>query len=153
MGIQIEKLRQHACFRDLPEDQLNGFTKLCSIEMVPPGQILFKEGMPGDYLYLLIQGEIEVFYNIGEGGPVQVDLMCAEEFTGCSALVPPYTYTATTQSHTELEVLKMDAKALRKLMKENCHLGFSIQQHIMRMLMDRIIWFRLGSNSQSRLQY
>jgi CRP-like cAMP-binding protein len=144
MVIQIEKLKQHTCFRDLPDDHLILIYNLCSVETYPPGQILFDEGMPGDYLYLITEGEIEVFYNIGEGGPIQVDQVLAEEFVGCSALVPPYTYTATTQSQTGVEVLKINAKALRKLIKENWQLGFAIQQQIMRMLMDRIIWFRLG---------
>lgn len=144
MPVQITQLQEHACFRDLTEDQLLSINQLSNIESFSPGHNLFEEGKPGDYLYLLTQGEIDVFYNIGEGGPVQVDQVYAEDFLGCSVLMPPYTYTASTRSLTEIEVLKIDAKALRNLMKDNCQLGFAIQQHIMQMLMDRIIWFRLS---------
>jgi hypothetical protein len=35
-------------------------------------------------------------------------------------------------------------KTLRELMHEDYPLGFSIQQHIMRFLVDQIINFRLG---------
>ena len=143
MPAQIIQLQEHACFRDLTEDQLVSINPLTSVETFSPGYILFKEGKPGDYLYLLTKGEIEVFYNIGEGGPALVDQIDTEEFFGCSVLIPPFTYTATTRSLTEIEVMKIDAKVLRNLMKENCQLGFAIQQQIIQMLLDRIVWFRL----------
>jgi CRP-like cAMP-binding protein len=95
-------------------------------------------------MYLLASGEVEVLYNIGDEGPTQVDLVSGGEVIGCSALVPPYTYTATTRCLTEAEVLELDAVALQQLMKEDCSLGFALQQQVMRVLMDRIINFRLG---------
>jgi len=74
---------------------------------------------------------------------VRVDIVSGEEVVGCAALVPPYVNTATVRSLSEIEVLALDANDLRKLMKEDCSLGFSIQQQIMRMLLDRITNFRL----------
>jgi CRP-like cAMP-binding protein len=88
--------------------------------------------------------EVEVLYNIGEEGPSQVDRVQSGEIIGCSALVNPYTYTSTTRSLTEIESIVIDAEALRKLMIEDCLLGFSIQKHLIRMLLDRIIDLRLG---------
>jgi len=67
------------------------------------------------------------------------------EEIGCSALVSPYKYTSTTRSLTKIDVLAIEAIALRELMHEDCPLGFSVQQHIIRFLMDQIINFRLGA--------
>jgi CRP-like cAMP-binding protein len=62
---------------------------------------------------------------------------------GCSVLVSPFTYTATTRCLSEVEVLELDAVAFRKLMREDCSLGFAIQQYILRILIDRIVGYRL----------
>jgi CRP-like cAMP-binding protein len=118
---------------------------LAKVASFPPGRKLFGEGTPGDYLYFLTSGSVDLFYHLGEGGPVKVDRVTAEEFVDCSVLIPPYKYTATAQSVTEITLLEIDARVLRHLMKEDCQLGFAIQQHILQILMDQVIWFRLSA--------
>ena len=66
-----------------------------------------------------------------------------EEVVGCSALVDPYMYTATERSLSEVEVLEIDAVSLRELMQRDCCFGLSLQQHILRVMMDRILHLRL----------
>lgn len=136
-------LRNFSCFRNLSDDQFDAIAQLTTSICFLPGHILFEEGKPAERLCLLAKGEVEVLYKIGEEAPMRVDIVSAEEVVGCAALVPPYVYTATVRSLSEIEVLELDADALRKLMQEDCPLGFSIQQQIMRMLLDRIINLRL----------
>ena len=144
MPVKITQLQEYSCFRELTEDQLAAIGQLANVVVYSSGHTLFEDGKSGDFIYLLTNGEVEVLYSIGEGGPIQVDRIYAKELIGCSVLIPPYTYTATTRSLTKIEVLQIDAEALRKLMKEHCQLGFAIQKQIMQMLMDRIISLRLG---------
>ena len=138
-------LRNFSCFQDLSKSQVDAIAEIATSICFPEGCVLFEEGKPAENIYLLIKGEVEVLYKIGDDGPVRVDTVLGEEVVGCAALVPPYVNTSTVRSVTEVEVLEIDATALKNLMKEDCALGFSIQQQIMRMLMDRIMNFRLGS--------
>jgi len=144
MSGKIIQLQEYVCFRGLTEDRLSTVSQLANVVSYPPGQVLFQEGKSGDSVYFITKGKVDIFYSIGEEGPAKVDQVFAEELIGCSALIPPFTYIATTKSQTDIEVLKIDANALRSLMKENCPLGFTIQQNIMQMLMNRITNFRLG---------
>jgi len=145
MPTDPEYLRDFPCFRDLSDDQVNFLAEITNAVCYPPGYTLFEEGKPGEHLFFLVKGDVEVLYNIGEGGQVRVDKVSGEEVVGCSALVEPYTYSATERSLTEVEVLETDARELRELMQNDCHLGFSIQQQIIRILMDRVLDLRLGS--------
>ncbi len=138
-------LRDFSCFRDLSDDQINSLAEMTNAVCYPPGHVLFEEGKPGECLFFLVKGDVEVLYNIGEASQVRVDKKSGEEIVGCSALVEPYTYTATERSLTEVEVLEVDAISLRELMQNDCRLGFSIQQHIIRILMDRVLDLRLES--------
>ena len=136
-------LQNYSCFSDLTDDQREAVAQLATAICFPRGYVLFEEGKPGDHLYLLVSGEAEVLYNISEEGSTQVDLISGENVMGCSVLVSPFTYTATTRCLSEVEVLELDAVAFRKLMREDCSLGFAIQQYILGILIDRIVGYRL----------
>lgn len=145
MPTDPEYLRDFSCFRNLSDDQVNSLAEITNAVCYPPDYVLFEEGKPGERLFFLVKGDVEVLYKIGEAGQVRVDKVSGEEVVGCSALVEPYTYAATERSLTEVEVLETDVGALRVLMQNDCSLGFSIQQHIIRILMDRVLDLRLGS--------
>ena len=145
MPVDAKYLRKFHCFEDLTDEQRQAVAALAEAKCFYPGHSLFEENAPGAYLYLLVDGEVEVLYTIGESGPARVDRMGAGDILGCSSLVPPYEHTSTTRSLTKIDVLAVDAKRLRELMKVDCPLGFSIQQHLMISLMDQIINFRLGA--------
>jgi CRP/FNR family cyclic AMP-dependent transcriptional regulator len=136
-------LQKYPCFSDLTDDQRETVAQLATAICFPRGHVLFEEGKLGNHLYLLSSGKVEVLYSISEEGSTQVDLISGEEVMGCSVLVPPFIYTATIRCLSEVEVLEVDAEALRKLMREDCPLGFSIQQYILRTLIDRIVGYRL----------
>jgi len=140
-------LRDFSCFRDLSEDQLKAIAQIANAVCYSPGHVLFEESQPGERLFLLVKGDVEVLYNIGEADQVRVDTVSGEEIVGCSALVEPYVYTATERCLTEIEVLEIDAVSLRELMQKDCRLGFSLQQHIIRVLMERILDLRLAAAS------
>jgi CRP-like cAMP-binding protein len=97
-------------------------------------------------LFLLVRGEVEVLYNIGEEGPAQVDTLSGEEIIGCSALIEPHKYSATERSLTEIEVLEINIPSLLEIMQKDCQLGFKIQQNIIKVLMERIIDLRLAAS-------
>jgi CRP/FNR family transcriptional regulator, cyclic AMP receptor protein len=137
-------LRDFSCFRNLAKEQLELVAQFTDAVCYPSGYTLFEEGKPGEHLYFLVKGDIEVLYNIGEAGQVHADTVSGEEVVGCAALIEPYTYTATERSLTEVEVLEVDVVALRQLMEKDCRLGFMLQQHIIRVLMDRILDLRLA---------
>lgn len=140
-------LKDYSCFRNIPEERLKDVAEISNAVCYLPGHILFKEGEPIKYLYFLVNGKVEVFYNIGEEGEVRVDTISGEEIAGCAILVEPYTYTATERCLTETEVLEIDAVALREIMKRDCEFGMVIQQNIIKVLMERILDLRLGFTS------
>ena len=144
MPIETYYLQNYFCFSDLSEAQQNAVAQLATAECFLPGYVLFEEGKPGEHLYALVNGQVEILYDIGENPPTRVDLVSGDEIIGCCTLVPPYLYTHTARSLTEIEVLEIDAEALRNLMREDLPLGFAIQQQVMRVLLDRIVDFRLG---------
>ncbi len=144
MPTDPDRLKRYACFRALTEDQRQAVAQSVREECFYPRHILFQEGQPGSQLYMLAAGKVEVLYNIGEEGQTRVDTVGEGEILGCSSLIDPYAYSSTARCLSEIETLVLNAEALRKLMDDDCQIGYSIQNHIIRMLLDRIIDLRLG---------
>ncbi len=145
MPADAKYLRDFSCFQKLTQDQVKTLAQITNAVCYPAGYVLFEEGKPGERLFFLVKGDIEVMYQIGETGQVKVDAVTAEEVVGCSALIEPYVYTATERSLTAVEVLEVDAVALRELMQKDCQMGLSIQRHIIGVLLERVLDLRLAA--------
>lgn len=144
MPTDPERLMAYPCFKGLKGDQREAVGELAREECYYAGQTLFQEGEPGSQLYLLASGSVEVLYHISEDGPAPVDTVGEGEILGCSALIPPHSHTSTARCLTDIETLVLDAEALRKLMEEDCPIGYTIQKEIIQMLLYRITDLRLG---------
>jgi len=145
MPTDPDRLTRYACFHALTEDQRQAVAQLAREECFYPGHTLFQDEKPGTQLYMLVAGEVEVLYNIGEEAPTRVDTVGEGEILGCSSLIEPYVYFSTARCLSEIETLVLDAEALRKLMEEDCQIGYSIQKYIIQILLDRILDLRLGA--------
>ena len=143
MTVEATLLKQYPLFCDLNETQLHEVAQLCEAECFYPGHTLFKEGQPGTKIFILVKGEVELLFTIGQEGPTRVGLATAGEIIGCPGLVPPYTNTAMARCLTETEVLIKDIAGLRELFEQDCPLMVSIQQHIIQSLLDCIVGLRL----------
>jgi CRP-like cAMP-binding protein len=119
-------------------------SEICKEACYYPGYTLFEDGEPAKNMYVLVDGEIDLFFAIGETGSVKIDQVEIGEVFGCSALVPPYIQTSTARANSRIEILELDTTALRKLILDEPHLGVTIQQNVIKCLLERIIDFQLG---------
>ncbi len=147
MAVDPGLLKEFPCFGELDEAKQQSIAEFSTAECFPEGYVFFREGEPAQHVYLLAKGDVEVLYSIGDEGPVRVDTLGAGEILGCAALVPPHRYTATMRALNEVEVLAVDVPSLLEFMQQDCPVGFFIQQYAMRLMLDRILDFRLGARS------
>ena len=143
MSTQPEYVKQIPCFQSLSKEHLNAIAEFSNGVCYPPNHVLFREGEKANYLYFIVAGKVEVLYNLGEDGEVLVDTIAADEIAGCSALVKPFTYSATERSLTDIEVLEIDINALRELISRDCQMGLELYEHIIKVLMKRIVALRM----------
>ena len=145
MTTQVEYIRQLTCFKDLSIDDQNAIAKISDAVCYPPGYLLFREGEKAQKIYLIVKGQAEATFNIGEEGEVRVETISDNQIAGCSALPLPHHYSATEHSLTDIEVLEIDIEALQKLIGENCQLGLRLYESIIKFLTRRILELRLAS--------
>jgi CRP-like cAMP-binding protein len=142
MATDAKLIRKFECFRKFTDEQVSAIAEISKSICYPAEHVLVEEGKKGEILYLLIEGEIDVFYRNPNTGLEKVDRVSSEEVVGCSALVPPYVYSATEKAKSDVEVLEIKIEALRELIQEDPGIGLKIQEHIIKILNDRILALR-----------
>ena len=102
----VERLATLPLFTGLPKDVLQAIGERLLLRHVPAGALVFAEGAPGDALYIIDNGQIEIVSDSRSGSFVLARLG-ADEFFGEMALLSgrPRSSAARTAEHTNLWVL------------------------------------------------
>jgi NADH dehydrogenase len=84
-------------------------------EYFEPGQVVFREGDRGDWLYIVTEGEVEVLKRDGAGEPTPIRTLGRGECFGEIALVSDRPRTATVRAVSATNVLAVDREAFQAL--------------------------------------
>lgn len=141
-------LKEFAFFKDLSDDQLNKLASLAKEETHPAGAHLYQKGDTARSLYLIKEGKVALFTDaeMGHNKPpmqVTVDIITKGESMGWSAVVEPYLYTLAARCLDDTKFIAFDSFQLRKLMEEDCALGFKIMQVVAKVIATRLTHTRI----------
>jgi CRP-like cAMP-binding protein len=102
----VDRLAKMSLFEGLPDEILWAVSQRLLLNHVPAGELVFAEGAPGDALYLVDSGQVEIVSGERQGGTVLARLG-ADEFFGEMALLTgkPRSSAARAATHTNLWVL------------------------------------------------
>jgi NADH dehydrogenase len=84
-------------------------------EYFEPNEIICRQGDRGDWLYVLVDGEVEVVKSVPGQGEVTLRKLRAGECFGEIALVSDQPRSATVRSLTSVNVLALDRDAFQAL--------------------------------------
>ncbi|MBM3128553.1 MAG: Crp/Fnr family transcriptional regulator [Chloroflexi bacterium] len=143
--ISPEILRRYPFFCCLSEEQQKAIAMVTEEMRVDAGKELFLEGQPVEALYLLVEGSVDLYY-VASGDPKDQFLVgeigSGEPFA-ISAMIEPYTFTATARVAAPSRVLRIDAKALRALCEVDCKLGYALVKQVAAMAIERLHFARV----------
>lgn len=84
-------------------------------EHFEPGEVIFQEGGHGDWLYIVVDGEVEVLKRVPGQGDATLRRLGPGDCFGEIALLGDHIRTATTRSLTAVNVLAVDRDAFQAL--------------------------------------
>ena len=86
-------------FSQLPRSELDTLTATLQVVELQPGQALFLEGDPGESLYIVLEGQLEVLMAMGTSDEKHMAMLGPGEFVGeMSLLIPGRARTASVRS-------------------------------------------------------
>jgi len=123
---KLEVLRKSELFNQLSDEQLSVVEKMCTSQVFEPGAIVCKQDSKLDTLYVIEEGVVGIFLEVGPMYARQVQAASSFEVVGWSGLIEPFTCTATVKAIEKTKVLAFDARELRRLFVTEPEIGYKI---------------------------
>ena len=99
------------------------------VQEFPAGSTIFTEGAPGDVMYVVLDGEVEV-----RVGSSVVEVAGPGEIVGEMALIDAQVRSATTVAKSDCRLALVDAQRFLYMVQETPFFAL----HVMRVLADRL---------------
>jgi CRP/FNR family cyclic AMP-dependent transcriptional regulator len=111
-------LSQIKLFAQLDEDERSVLAQSCHTKSYKPGESLFTAGEPGDSMFMVQSGAIELFVKDTAGQKIVLHTARAGEFFGELSLLDGGSRTATAQAVEDSEMVTLDRDDLLQLFKK-----------------------------------
>src|SRR5258708_34188029 len=104
-------------FALLDEQERTTLAERIDVVTVPAGKVLYNAGDPGDSLYVVRSGEVEVFFKNGTGDRIVLETARVGDFFGETSLMDGGPRTASAVVIRDLEALVVDRGDLDELFR------------------------------------
>ncbi|MBN2131749.1 MAG: cyclic nucleotide-binding domain-containing protein [Sedimentisphaerales bacterium] len=136
--ISPETLRRYTHFADISEASLKTLAMVADEKTFPAGTTIFRDGDPATHLNVIVKGEVDIQYELGNGERRTVDTLVAGDLLCWSALVAPYKTTAIGTATKDTQVVQLEAAKVRELCEKDPTLGFPLMTRVAKLLADRL---------------
>ena len=108
MPVDPAALAEVEFFGLLADEDRRALSEVVDLVSLGPNQTLFRAGDPGESLYLVRGGEVELFINDNAGQKIVLDTARPGDFFGEIALLDAAPRTATATALTDSELIELD---------------------------------------------
>jgi signal transduction histidine kinase len=124
-GSNRSLLRPLPLFAELREEDLERLCRGARRVSVEPGQVVMEQGTPGDGLYIVVDGELEVI-RAAEDGVVPLATRGPGEFVGEMSLLERAPRTATVRALTAAELVVIEPAEFQELIATSPHAATTV---------------------------
>lgn len=111
-------------FTALPPDELDRLVAELDVVNLNSGDILFREGDPGEHLYVVVSGELEILMAPYTDDELILNLLHAGEYLGEMSLIQPGGLrTASARARGDVVLLSMSRDQFRDLLQRHPELS------------------------------
>ena len=128
----LDSLRSIPLFADVGDDDLEAIADLLIERRIPKGQTIVEEGLSGDYMYVIAEGQVKVTKLSGDGREKILSLLGPGDFFGEMSLLDNSVRAASVKSMSETRVLALSRSDFLKELRHNPDLAMAVIQELTR---------------------
>src|SRR5438552_16688936 len=117
MTHQAVSLNGASLFEFLSEEDRTALAARLVPVAIPAGEIIFRSGDPGDSLFVICSGEVEIFIHDDTGHKIVLEQAKAGDTFGELSMLDGGPRTASAVVTQDLEALSMDHETLNQFLK------------------------------------
>lgn len=132
------KLREHAFFQELSDEQVHLIAECGYEKTFGPGEVIAKEGSDANDFFLVKSGKIAIQLFTPHKGAVTVHTVGPNNIVGWSWLFPPYKWNFDIKALEATSVIALHAQCLRGKCETNPELGYNLMKKFSRIMIQRL---------------
>jgi CRP/FNR family transcriptional regulator len=117
------KFAQLPIFNDFTDHELELLDSLMEMAPCDPNQVIFEQGSSANFLYILLEGEVSIYFKPYDGPPITVANIHPGGVFGWSAIVGRETYTSKANSIQPGLTYRIHAQNVTLLCKQHPEIG------------------------------
>lgn len=141
--VFLRRALQSRLAAGLPPEDLQELVQAATLKAYKAEELLFKEGDPGDALYLIRRGSVTVSRQIG-GRDVVLAYVPAGQYVGEMALINEMPRSATARAAVATETIRLDGEVFKGLMARRT----AIRQEVQEISKERMAQNAMGQDLQ-----
>ena len=119
IALRIKTLRKVELFSQLSEDELRTLAERLKYVQYARGTMVAKQGAVGQHcLFIIINGEVEVFVGGGEGEKRSLNILTKGNFFGEMSLMTGAPRVASVMARTDIACYRLDKEAFEEVIRE-----------------------------------
>ncbi len=126
LSDKIILLRGIEIFEGLAVGELAAVASVTEEIDSPAGEIVIREGEPGETLYLIIKGEVSVIKGLGSENEIELDRIKAGDYFGEMALFEDIERTASIKTESDSRLLILHKQEFKQIVREYPQIALEI---------------------------
>jgi len=136
-------ISQHPFFEGIDEWYLEQLARYAKFETFAPNDSLIRECGEADKFFLILEGEVLVGSDTGDGEFSRLQILKDKDILGWSWLIPPHCWHYDAIANKETKTIVLDAKYLRMKCEEDPKMGYEILKRLTHFIVQRLLATRL----------
>lgn len=132
----VEAIEESDLFQGVSSQFLDEIGRAGEIRNYKIDAVIFKANEKAKYVYQLLEGQIDII--MAEKEIIHFTVNRPGEIFGWSALVEPYTYTATAKSNTDSRVVRISRESIEKIILKYPSDGLALLRHLTSIISQRL---------------
>ena len=133
-GEALEALRSIPLFSSVSDEDLQAIASLLIERRFPKHKTIVEEGLPGDYMYIIAEGRVQVSKLSNDGREKILEFLDAGDFFGEMSLLDNAPRSASVRALVESRVLALSRSDFLAVMRRSSDLAMAVVQELTRRL-------------------
>jgi len=136
--MDISLIKKAAIFADLKETELERVLEVCTEQQFKFGQTIFKEGEPGNRLYIISEGEVRVSRDVPGSGEEALAVLKPGACFGEMAVFDRSTRSTDAIANTDCVLVTIARSDFEMLLDFDRDLAYKILWSVVKLLSERL---------------
>lgn len=140
MASQLDYNRLHSLtiFKELDKNELEIVHKHVFEQSVKKDSVLFAEGMPGELLYVIISGCVEIIKDTKNYGKIILATIGANDIVGEMSLIDSEPRSATGRTSEDSVLLVINKQSFNEILKSDPRIAAKVLMGLLKIISRRL---------------